>query len=192
MKFDAKFAYDLYYFSTTGDSWFGEEELKPYMVDKCRYTLYRGLFLPTEEIRAGNVIEQWGACSHWTSNIHVANSFIKVCNTEEYVAEYGLGRGTDGSFEEGFKLFSKVIMCMQGSVNALPLGRTLLRHSNDPEFIRIMREHEVWDDFKDSLMDIIKEDEYSFFGYDFLITNVEKFGDVWCLDVVQTPKTVKQ
>lgn len=191
MKLNAKLAYDLYYFSTTGDGWFNESDLKPYMLDKCRYTLYRGLFLPTEEVRVGNVIEQLEACSHWTSNIHVANSFIKVCNQEEYVSEYGAERGTDGSFEEGFRLFSKVLMCMQGSVNALSLGRTLLRHSNDPEFIRIMQEHQVWDDFKDSLMDIIKEEEYSFFDYDFLITDVEKFGDVWCVDVVQAPKTDK-
>ena len=188
MKRDAKFAYDLYYFSTTGDCLFGEEELKPYMVDKCRYTLYRGLFLPTEELKIGNVIKQFCACSHWTANIHVAHDCITICNMKEYVAKYGAERGTDGSFEEGFKFFSKVIMCMQGSVNALPLGRTLLRHSNDPEFIQIMQKNQVWNDFKDSLMDIIKEDEYSFFDYDFLITDVEKFGDEWCVDVVQTPK----
>ena len=188
MKSTADFIYELYYFSVTGDCWFDEEELKPYLLDKTRYTLYRGLFLPTSEIKVGNVIEQWGACSHWTANFGVANDYMKVCNQEEYVAEYGRERGTDGSFEEGIKLFSKVLMRLQGASNVLPLGRTLLNHSNDPEFIRVLEECQSLNDFRDSLMDIIKEEEYSFFDCDFKITSVEKFGDIWCVDVVQAPR----
>lgn len=191
MKRNAKFAYDLYYFSVTEDRLFDEKDLKPYMVDKCRYVLYRGLFLPTEDIKVGNVIEQWGSCSHWTANFGVANSFIKVCNTKECVAEYGKSKGTDGSFEEGIRLFSKVIMRLHGAENVLPLGRTILRHSNDPEFTRIMKEHHVWDNFKDSLVDIINEEGYSFFDCGFLVISAERFGDIWCLEVVQAPKKNK-
>ena len=191
MERNAKLAYNLYHFSVTGEKLFDENELKPYMLNHCRFTLYRGLLLPTSELKVGGVIEQWGACSHWTANIHVALSFTKVCDKDGHIVQFGLGDLYSWQLREGLNPLSKAVLRLQGAENVLPLGRFILRHSNDSEFAQFMKDNCVWDGFKNSLMDIIKEEEYSLFDYNFVITSVEKFGDLWCVDVIQTPKTDK-
>lgn len=176
----------LYKFAVTGDVYVLDtsDELDACKVLDYKGSIYRGLYLPTETIVKDGIIEEWNGCTHWASDIDTAKRFLAGYEAEEYVEEYGLEHGTDGSFEEGFKLFSKVIMCVENPKDVLPLGRVLDEFLRDnPGFVSALEEYEF--DSNDSVEDIIKEDEFSLFGYDFRIKDVEVVDGVYYVKVDQ-------
>jgi hypothetical protein len=150
--------------------------------------LYRGLPLPTDSLKVGEVIEQWGDGTHWSCEQSVAETFSGLRADEDFVERYGKEHGTDGSYEEGIKLFSRVVMRLDGATNVLPVGKILDRHRDDAEFISQADRYNVlsWE----TLDDIVNEKEYSIHDSDFEITAVDSSGEIIIVNVKQVP--VKQ
>lgn len=182
---------ELYRFAITGDCDYLNGTLlnnfkQKEMVD---FSIYRGLYLPTEILNVGSCVEEWNGCSHWTSNEEIAKKFLAGYEAEEYVEEYGLEHGTDGSFEEGFKLFSKVLMKITSPKDVLPVGRLLdYCNSKSEVFKTALLEDEF--DSNNTLEDIIAEDEFSLFGYNFEIKSIQKNDDIYYIDVIQVERSI--